>query len=361
MSSELISLAEAAAKLGVSAEKLLEMRSNKQIFGVRDGSSWKFKQSELDRVAEDMGLGSGQISDIDTPIESVSDDMDMIDGSDELLLSDDSSGSAALSGGSLLQDSDEISLDEPVGKRGKPADTDKSGSKGDDDMNLMDDELFESDELSLQDSAGLDGSDLSSDFVDSSDIVVDDSDSGDSGSEGLVLDEEDLIVSDQGADDDDFELSDSSILSLDDSGEPDDFDLEPIVESLDDQSSSSQVIALEDSDLVDDSHPTMMGNQSGDLLSSDEFGGSGVRPLEEFSDSPSAYAMGPGNVGGVPMVPAEPPYTILQILSLASTFLFTMGLAILSLNLAQNMWQPSDASFTGTVANWLVQLMQFRD
>ena len=49
MSSELIPLAEAAQKLGVSVEKLLEMRSNKQIFAVKDGSSWKFKQSELDQ------------------------------------------------------------------------------------------------------------------------------------------------------------------------------------------------------------------------------------------------------------------------------------------------------------------------
>jgi len=355
MSSELIPLAKAAAKLGVSEEKLLEMRSNKQIFGVRDGSSWKFKQSELDRVAEDLGLGSDQISDVDTPIEKASDSMDLMDASDDLLLSDDSS-SGGLSAGSLLDDSGELSLEEDAPK--KPDDTDKmSGKKSNADLDLMDDDLFESDELNLQDSAGLDGSDLSSDFVDSSDIVVDDSDSDGSGSEGLVLDEEDLVVSDQGVEDDDFELSDSSILSLDDGGEPDDFDLEPISESMDDQSSSSQVIALEDSDLVDDSHPTLMAGQSGDLQSSDEFGGGGAMPLESFSESvaPSAAA----GTSGIAMVPAEPPYTALQILSLGSTLLFTAGLAILSLNLAQNMWQPSDSGFTGTVANMLVDLMQF--
>jgi len=345
MSSELIPLAEAAAKLGITPEKLLEMRSNKQIFGVRDGSSWKFKQSELDRVAEDLGLGSGQISDLDTPIENVSDSMDLLDGSDDLLLNDSGSGSLS---GSLLQDSDELSLEDS----GVSA---KSGS-GKDDLDLMDDDLFPSDDLSLQDSAGLDSEELSSDFVDSSDVVVDDSDSDGSGSEDLILDDEDLVVSNQGVEDDDFELSDSSILSLDDSGAPDDFDLEPVSEVSDDQSSSSQVIALEDSDLMDDSHPTMMAGQSGDLLSGDQLGLDDVAPLEGFGESLTAVSP---TTGGLVMAPAEPPYSVLQILSLGSALLFTAALAILSLDLAQNMWLPNDSGAINTVANLLVDAMQF--
>ncbi|MBL8888706.1 MAG: helix-turn-helix domain-containing protein [Planctomycetaceae bacterium] len=359
MSSELIPLAEAAVQLGVSVEKLLEMRSNKQIFGIRDGSSWKFKKSELDRVKEDLGLGSGQISDIDTPVENVSDSMDLLDGSDELLLSD--SGSGAMSG-SLLRDSDELSLedDQPAAKgKGKPDDTGKASDKeNSDNLDLLDDELFKSDELSLQDSAGLDSGEMSSDFVDSSDVVVDDSDSSGSDSDSLLLDDEDLVVSNQGVEEDDFELSDSSILSLDDGGGADDFDLEPISESMDDQNSSSQVIALEDSDLMDDSHPTMMGGPSGDLLSADEFSDSGAVPLESFSES--VFPTGQGAMAGGPaMVPAEPPFTALQILSLASTLLVTGLLAILSLDLAQNMWQPNDSGFSSNIANLLVDAMQF--
>lgn len=355
MSSELISLAEAAKILGVSTEKLLEMRTSKQIFGIRDGSSWKFKKSELDRVAEDLGLGSGQISDLDTPIENISDSADLLDGSDELMLSDSGSGSMS---GRLLRDSDEISLeDSPQAKgKNKPDDTDKASNKDNsDNLDLLDDELFKSDELSLQDSAGLDSGEMSSDFIDSSDVVVDDSDSD--GSDSLLLDDEDLIVSNQGVEDDDFELSDSSILNLD-AGGADDFDLEPIGESLDDQSSSSQVIALEDSDLMDESHPTMMGGPSGDLLSSDEFGDSGAVPLESFSESvfPGGQS---GGAGGGMMAQPEAPYTVLQILSLASTLLVTGILAILSLDLAQNMWQPNDSSFNNTIANMLVDTMQF--
>lgn len=356
MSSELIPLAEAAKILGVSPEKLLEMRSSKQIFGIRDGSSWKFKKSELERVAEDLGLGSGQISDLDTPIENVSDSADLLDRSDELMLSDSGSGSMS---GSLLRDSDEISLDDSPKSKNRPDDTDKSNQKDNsDNLDLLDDELFQSDELSLQDSAGLDSGEMSSDFIDSSDVVVDDSDSDGSDSDSLLLDDEDLIVSNQGVEDDDFELSDSSILSLDDAVGADDFDLEPINESLDDQSSSSQVIALEDSDLMDDSHPTMMGGPSGDLLSADEFGDSGSVPLESFSDSVFPGGQGAGGGSGVMTAP-EAPFTILQILSLASTLLVTGMLAILSLDLAQNMWQPNDTGFSSNVANMLVNAMQF--
>ncbi|MBL8856253.1 MAG: helix-turn-helix domain-containing protein [Planctomycetaceae bacterium] len=358
MSSELIPLAEAAKILGVSPEKLLEMRSSKQIFGIRDGSTWKFKRSELDRVSEDLGLGSGQISDLDTPIENVSDSANLLDGSDELMLSDSGSGSMS---SRLLQDSDELSLeDSPKASKGKakPDETDKAGNKDNsDNLDLLDDELFQSDELSLQDSAGLDSGEMSSDFVDSSDVVVDDSDSDGSDSDSLLLDDEDLVVSNQGVEEDDFELSDSSILNLD-AGGADDFDLEPISESLDDQSSSSQVIALEDSDLMDDSHPTMMGGPSGDLLSADEFGDSGAVPLESFTDSVFPAGQGAGQGGGV-MVQPEAPYSVLQILSLGSTLLVTGILAILSLDLAQNMWQPNDSGFNNTIANMLVDAMQF--
>ena len=48
---KLIQLAEAAELLGVSPEKLTELRSQNKIFGYRDGSTWKFKESELERYA----------------------------------------------------------------------------------------------------------------------------------------------------------------------------------------------------------------------------------------------------------------------------------------------------------------------
>ncbi len=55
----LIKLEEAARLLGISPEKLTELRSRNEIFGYRDGANWKFKLEELERVARDQGLGFG--------------------------------------------------------------------------------------------------------------------------------------------------------------------------------------------------------------------------------------------------------------------------------------------------------------
>jgi excisionase family DNA binding protein len=50
-----VSLDEAAKILGVSTDELIEMRSRGEIFGYRDGTSWKFKQEEIDRVQIELG------------------------------------------------------------------------------------------------------------------------------------------------------------------------------------------------------------------------------------------------------------------------------------------------------------------
>lgn len=52
--SNFVTLEEAAKKLGVSTDQLIEMRSRGEIFGYRDGASWKFKPEEIERVASEM-------------------------------------------------------------------------------------------------------------------------------------------------------------------------------------------------------------------------------------------------------------------------------------------------------------------
>lgn len=52
--SNFVSLEEAAKKLGVSSDELVEMLSRGDIFGYRDGASWKFKPTEIERVAGEM-------------------------------------------------------------------------------------------------------------------------------------------------------------------------------------------------------------------------------------------------------------------------------------------------------------------
>ena len=65
MSSNYVPLDEAARILGVTPDELVEMRSQGQLRGFRDGASWKFPQAEIDRLKEegvsagsDIGLGA---------------------------------------------------------------------------------------------------------------------------------------------------------------------------------------------------------------------------------------------------------------------------------------------------------------
>jgi len=73
MASNLIESSQAAEKLGVSEDELNEMRLRGEIHGVRDGASWKFKDDEIERVAEEKGIspaggaaeGAMDVSDLD--------------------------------------------------------------------------------------------------------------------------------------------------------------------------------------------------------------------------------------------------------------------------------------------------------
>ncbi len=49
-----VSLDEAAKILGILPDELVEMRSRGEIFGYRDGSSWKFKTEEIERVQSEL-------------------------------------------------------------------------------------------------------------------------------------------------------------------------------------------------------------------------------------------------------------------------------------------------------------------
>ncbi len=57
-----VSLDEAAKLLNITPETLVELRSRGEIFGFRDGSSWKFKADEIERVLQER---SGDVLDED--------------------------------------------------------------------------------------------------------------------------------------------------------------------------------------------------------------------------------------------------------------------------------------------------------
>tara|TARA_R110002049_G_scaffold2750_8_gene22282 strand:+ start:233944 stop:235587 length:1644 start_codon:yes stop_codon:yes gene_type:complete len=160
--SDYLSLDEAAAKLGIPNDRLVDLRSQGQVRGFRDGASWKFPQAEIDRLAEelaDSGAGSGFLADDsglglaggsglviggdDTPVEGGSgsdlgignesltpgsgSDVNLVtsegdDGSDVALVADndgtdpsDSDLPSGLDVGELLEiDSAELKLEEPA-------------------------------------------------------------------------------------------------------------------------------------------------------------------------------------------------------------------------------------------------------
>lgn len=83
MSGSLIELKEAALMLGMSPEQLNEMRSRSEIFGYRDGNTWKFKQQEIERFADEQGItlgaGGGASSDTADGDDGFDDLLDMAD------------------------------------------------------------------------------------------------------------------------------------------------------------------------------------------------------------------------------------------------------------------------------------------
>ncbi|HEX5106644.1 MAG TPA: helix-turn-helix domain-containing protein [Pirellulaceae bacterium] len=62
MAGKFVELNDAAKMIGVSPEELVEMRSRGEIFGYRDGASWKFKLEEVERVIGERGsrIGTGE-------------------------------------------------------------------------------------------------------------------------------------------------------------------------------------------------------------------------------------------------------------------------------------------------------------
>lgn len=54
MALKLISSEEAAELLGVSQDRLTELRQRQEIFGYRDGTNWKYKQDDVERLVKEL-------------------------------------------------------------------------------------------------------------------------------------------------------------------------------------------------------------------------------------------------------------------------------------------------------------------
>lgn len=305
---QLVGLNDAAKLLGVSPERLVEMRSRGEISGYRDGTSWKFKQSEIERVASimrDDGSDSDSREVVDLPLDDDSreivslDDLDIGDDSVESVLvsehelgrSDDATSSTII-GASERGASDEADIQ----VASDDSDHDRMAFGGGSDLGLTSeksDVLSGSPKPAARKSPSTHGSNLldeiAKDLSESSlklaaesspkvgkgaaakaapppededdefvlgggDITLDASDSGinlaSPSDSGLLLEGQAFELSE----DESLELGDEQLLSLEEAGGDDEFLLTPVesADSSDDGGDSgSQVIELDASDLSD--------------------------------------------------------------------------------------------------------------
>ncbi len=373
--SNLIPLDKAAQMLGLDSKALNNLRLQNDILGVREGSVWKFKLDELKRYADENNLKmkSGGVSgdkneaDDDLDFEMSSGSLNMDADSDEFIMKESSSVDLS---GDLEEDSSELRfgssdialaagddkvLDSKTPKSDSPSDTGKllAGTRGPEDQIL-------SERGSLLEK---DSDEMDSDFEDS-DLVLDESDSSskvsleanDSGinlsptDSGISLEDQPLELG--GSDIDSLELpDDDDAISVEDAEEfaapnqlqaEDDFNLTPSFDSGEDESSGSQVIALEDSELfTDDSAPTMLSDA--DVAGQPQL-------IPDDSSEAQSYA------GAMAMVP-EVPLKVWEIVMLGLTTLMSALCAMVAFDVARHIWQgPEQAPLTSTLMNFFVGL-----
>jgi len=130
MVSRLIELNTAAKMLGVTPDELSEMRSRNEIYGYRDGTTWKFKSEEIERVAAERGTELSvpvpkDSSGIDAELEELFDvsELQAADGDpDSILVSEEELGGSGAKSPSTV-----------IGKTGD------EGSSGESDIQLAGD------------------------------------------------------------------------------------------------------------------------------------------------------------------------------------------------------------------------------
>lgn len=256
--SKLIPIEEAAKFLGLSVDRLNELRENNEVFGYRDGTTWKFKLSELERVASQSGIDvgdGGAIGDAGSSIVGEVKDVlgfggsaeDLIDDSGELSFDIDDSISDLV----IEDDSDSIAMEDSSIELFQPQGANAGAGTSSDILSLDDDD--DDDMVDLAESGLLvKGGSKSS-------LLNDDGNNNDE--EELSLASSDLNL----ASDDDLKLESDEELSLADVGNFSMADEESVLDSDGDDDelsfgSSSIVLA---SDSAKSSGP---GSTGDDLL-----------------------------------------------------------------------------------------------
>ena len=96
MATKFIDLESAAKELGISVDKLAEMREKNEIRGFRDGATWKFKPEDIERLKASIEAGGSEL-DLDDRDSSA-----QLEIPDSILLSEVELGSAGPVGSSTV-------------------------------------------------------------------------------------------------------------------------------------------------------------------------------------------------------------------------------------------------------------------
>lgn len=381
MAGKLLELNDAATRLGVTPDQLIEMRSRGEIYGYRDGGSWKFKEEEVERVLAERGAGSGLGGDLDDLIKPLSlDDDDSGEDIGSILVSEQELGASESTSSTVIgkvmegQNTAESDI-QLASESGKSALSDVQLVMPGSDLNLAaasDIELAGgSDKASGSGTGKQTGSDVTLgsgklDFTTDSALDLGDDDlvlggsgigsdvtlgGGDSGinlaspsDSGLSLEEEPLDLMGGSSVESAFELpEDDDVISLStDLADPDEatqlkaddeFLLSPSGDlGGDDSDSGSQVIALEDSEAFDENADTMLRPAQPALVVEDvamaPLGVEGVGPSPTLATAPQYATAGP----------PEAPYTLMNVLGLLCCVFLLAIVGMLMTDLMRNMW-----------------------
>ncbi len=335
MENRLYSIDEVAQLMGKTPAEINEMRMQGKIYGMRSGSSWKFKGQDVEKLLH--------------PIEEPSYDEDYALAGDSGLSLDESASDVM--NASSLDINSTLDSDSPSGvQEANVLDL------GEDDLVLGESDVMsdvtlngESSGINLYKPEGdsglsLDDSELSGNNLDSAGSVAMNSDSLNVNLDDLVLDDDSLSIIDDG--------KNSTIPE-----EGEEFTLTTTPDDTEDESETgSQVIAL--SENSSDFSDPLMSVGPGAIENNDNIG---------IDTTPAAGE--PGLYGGVlpPDVTPElieaareigmkdKPYTVLNIISLFLCIVMLTMTLIMSVDLVRNMWSWNQPfTINSQLMDWLL-------
>jgi hypothetical protein len=396
MAGKFIELKEAAAQLGISPEKLQDMREAGDVHGYKDGASWKFKAEEIERVAQELAGGAAddmsfsdsaalseddfeQLLNLDDAVED--DDLD----NSSILISDEAGKAGHDSSSTIIgkTETPEVEEDLKLADESPQSETPQSETPpSDDDYELkladsedMSDELALSDDLDFESDAALalDGeSDLGlAPDSDDDDVLAAESGSSegelalgasDSGianpsDSGLSLEGESAEALELPEDDDMISLDEAMVASPDDATQlqqDEEFLLSPSDSMLGDESSDSgsQVIALDDSSAFE-SDSDIGGEPAASeplLVADDDALDVQLEPMDGAAAMASSVPYG-----------AEAPeasYTAWNIMALLFVVLLLSVTGMLMADIVRNMWTwNSDVDATSGLAKSIIEAL----